>query len=732
MNAFTNLVTKYMFFMLCFLITSCTKDVYDPNTNNPDKPTTGLPVDFDFSTVREITLTVDVDDQYNGVFKYPVEVYDVHPFYTKDAAPKNGGIANKNKPLTLKLVLPHSVECLYVMQKDPTKGKSVLTLPIDKTTTTLSCDFRPVNATGTKAINTRSTLRSDKYSRPDNAIELTGDNSGKLEGNIPYYVPAGTTVFVKNIKLGQNCSIYIEGTLDINGSISWRSGGDQKATIVVAAGGKVQGDAGQVSSLSGDRYLKLFVGNGAVIDLPKADLADCDIENDGTISVDKITFKKGITKGDILNNGLINASKITLEERSLDNNGKIFVKGELFAYGNTNSINNNCYIEASSINIEDKKVNLGTSSMIKCETFKSKHATFTLNSYSIFKVTSTSHFSADRTTFTGIGNDRAFTSFEKVTGAYNGILRFTNNLDVLIKNVIQSIYTCTDGAKDVDANASVSIPPGDCTGEGNVVEKPAPENPDYPIVIPNGDMYTFAMEDNWPSLGDYDMNDLVLGVKTGFKVYESRTTMFFEIQIRAVGGTKKLGAGIQFEKFRSDQIRSVLYESSTLSVTDFFSPGSNGVESGNKAVLPLFDNAHHALRLDDKALTITNTYTNDRKIRTYYYDVEFASDISQTDLSIMDLNFFIVNAGDSNQRSEVHLAGFAPTNKVKGETHNYISEQGMVWGIMIPYEFKYPKEGTPIESAYPDFASWSQSGGTQNTNWYTNPAASGIYNGGKK
>ena len=52
---------------------------------------------------------------------------------------------------------------------------------------------------------------------------------------------------------------------------------------------------------------------------------------------------------------------------------------------------------------------------------------------------------------------------------------------------------------------------GDCTGDGNQGSTNPPSNPNYPIEVPNGPYYTFAMEDNWPAFGDYDMNDLVLG-----------------------------------------------------------------------------------------------------------------------------------------------------------------------------------------------------------------------------
>ena len=59
---------------LCVLLAACTTDVYEPKPDpvppTPEKPDPSLPNDFNQSTatIRQMTLTVEVNDEFNGVF----------------------------------------------------------------------------------------------------------------------------------------------------------------------------------------------------------------------------------------------------------------------------------------------------------------------------------------------------------------------------------------------------------------------------------------------------------------------------------------------------------------------------------------------------------------------------------------------------------------------------------------------------------------------------------------
>lgn len=109
------------------LMAACTADVYEPKPDpvppTPEKPDPSLPDDFNQSTatIHQVTLTVEVNDEYNSQYDYQVWVYDVNPFYTDDAEPLYGGVANGNKPYVRKMTLPRALETIYIMQIDPQK-----------------------------------------------------------------------------------------------------------------------------------------------------------------------------------------------------------------------------------------------------------------------------------------------------------------------------------------------------------------------------------------------------------------------------------------------------------------------------------------------------------------------------------------------------------------------------------------------------------------------------------
>lgn len=103
----------------------CTNLSRDPVPPTPEKPDPSLPNDFNQSTatIRQMTLTVEVNDEFNGQYDYQVWVYDVNPFYADDAKPLYGGVANGNKPYVRTMTLPQALETIYIMQIDPQKRK---------------------------------------------------------------------------------------------------------------------------------------------------------------------------------------------------------------------------------------------------------------------------------------------------------------------------------------------------------------------------------------------------------------------------------------------------------------------------------------------------------------------------------------------------------------------------------------------------------------------------------
>ena len=110
--------------------------------------------------------------------------------------------------------------------------------------------------------------------------------------------------------------------------------------------------------------------------------------------------------------------------------------------------------------------------------------------------------------------------------------------------------------------------------------------------------------------------------------------------------------------------------------------------------------------------------------KDYNFRFDFAQAVEAEKVIISALNFYvIVGEINSNNRNEVHLAGFAPTVKVSKTTNNYKDSNNMIWALMLPVaDFKYPTETTKIYDAYPQFSNWAASGGNSNANWYLFPS----------
>lgn len=735
---------------VCVLLAACTKDVYEPEPDpvppTPEKPEPVLPNDFNQSTatIRQVTFTVEVNDEYNGQFDYVVSLYDKNPFSVKDAKPLYTGVANRNKPLLRTVTLPQALTTIYVMQTDPRKGKSVKTLSLDPATTNLMCNFKPAPATKAE---TKAALRSgeDQYVPSKEAITMTmkelEDMIDWSNGNVS--LSAGEYVLTEQ-SLVNNLNLKGEVKLFVRGKLTFSSiNTDGNSTIIIEDGGElvnINADNlfanGKGSKIVIKKGGKLYKQNE--INEPSIKLYGYNIENYSTILVD------GISTGSDYNN--LGGSPI-----SIVNYGEIHATNILMYAGGC-SIENHCLIDIKEQLYLGKgaKLSLDTQTMLKAKSLEATDMSCEMSKYSIFRIFGRSNGEGEailkgNNTIKCKDADFALVDFN-VMNLISGKLDLSGNLQLLGADLAGGQFddniSSTGGATRVDQAGSITIPgnstnpQGDnaCTGEGNQGSTEEPSNPNFPIVTPNGSYSTFAMEDNWPAFGDYDMNDLVLGINSELSLDPSNnvTEMTLYIDLIAVGATKILGAGIQFEKLTASQVGSVT--SPGVFVNNGYFDLSNGLEPNSKAVLPLFDDAHWLLS-GTQQREILNTYNNSKNYyptRKLMYVLTFNTPVSAEDLDISNQNFFIVNGGTAQKRSEVHLAGYQPTDRVKGNTNNYIATDPenpdkTMWGFIIPTEFMYAAENATINSAYPEFGAWSTSAGNQSKDWYEHPEDAHIY-----
>jgi len=239
---------------------------------------------------------------------------------------------------------------------------------------------------------------------------------------------------------------------------------------------------------------------------------------------------------------------------------------------------------------------------------------------------------------------------------------------------------------------------------------------------------TLAFEDLWPTTGDYDLNDLVVGYQYTYikNAYNQTIEMNADYMIRAIGASFINGFGVQLP-FAYSKISTVTGQKQ---IANYITKNSNGTEAGQtKAVIIPFD--------DTRALFasggFTNVYNNTASqiSDTAHLYIKFAGAMSDAEMGAAPYNPFLI----SNQRRgyEIHLPGNVPTDKADtklfgtsddnskpASSRYYLNTENWPWAMSFTEDFEYPSEASNISKAYSYFLTWAKSGGVSNTDWYTN------------
>ncbi len=251
-------------------------------------------------------------------------------------------------------------------------------------------------------------------------------------------------------------------------------------------------------------------------------------------------------------------------------------------------------------------------------------------------------------------------------------------------------------------------------------------NNHYPAENQNA---TLVVEDLWPSLGDFDFNDLVLDyhIHTMADPSNKVKKMAIDITVKAIGASFRNGFGIELP------VNPGIIQSVTGQRLDqgMFDVAANGTErQQSKAVIPIFEDAFDILPFVGDGAGL-NTLMNQPKSEPQhiYIEITFASSVSLSALGAEPYNPFVVVNGD--RRKEIHLPGKRPTSLADASFFNsgqddtkingskfYLSKSNLPWMLNVPAEFIYPTEKTDIIKGYNHFGNWATSGGLSYTDWY--------------
>lgn len=195
----------------------------------------------------------------------------------------------------------------------------------------------------------------------------------------------------------------------------------------------------------------------------------------------------------------------------------------------------------------------------------------------------------------------------------------------------------------------------------------------------------YAMEDQWPNFGDYDMNDIVVKLLVtgkGNKI-EELTSVDIEAIILAVGGEKKIALGVKI---------------------------------GDETI-SLCENVYEVVKMK---------YNTNLNVSLDKQNIELDIPKDQSFFTQQNIDFYIIADGQ-----EIHLKGYKTKSEISvpsGENDiqpsgndPYVTRDNLVWGICLPgiSNWTCPSEGSSITSVYEGFADWVTSSGKSNLNWYS-------------
>ncbi|MDO6499955.1 LruC domain-containing protein [Photobacterium sanguinicancri] len=269
-----------------------------------------------------------------------------------------------------------------------------------------------------------------------------------------------------------------------------------------------------------------------------------------------------------------------------------------------------------------------------------------------------------------------------------------------------------------------------------------------------GEWVTLAYEDNWPKMGDFDFNDVVMYYRVDTVSNSDGNIIRYDIsgKLQAYGASYTNGFAVQFDDIarstvdedliklvvnsKTQHAANVLEAGQTNAVAIISSDLSNEIvaptcsgSSGNYYRVWRGCNSDPADQFTfEVSIPFTSPLTSgpDMPLNPFIFALEgryrgsdFGTDYPGRELevhlkgdsltSLASERFF-----STQQDTSVYVAGSCP-----GEScDSYRTSSGIPWGIVIEDNWTHPSERIDVLEAYPELEAFATSGGTENIEWF--------------
>jgi LruC domain-containing protein len=240
------------------------------------------------------------------------------------------------------------------------------------------------------------------------------------------------------------------------------------------------------------------------------------------------------------------------------------------------------------------------------------------------------------------------------------------------------------------------------------------------------------MEDQWPSQGDLDFNDVVVTVNYEHRLNSSNdvSSILATFNVLALGGNFDNGLGIHLP------VPTSAVSAATLLVEGAAPQAILPSSADNNVTLRLFDNMR--VLFGGQAGTINSAGSNTTQGLAFEVLIEFSTPVS-LDQTQAPYDVYMFRTG--NPGHEIHGPTYGGTSAMQsslfgtfddasGPSRYFVDGSGLPFVLAIPQLVPYPSEATSISSLFPDIVPFATSGGANNTNFYqTNVNNSAAYAG---
>jgi LruC domain-containing protein len=672
---FMNKKILSLFMGLAVLTASCKKDSTVVDVVNPDQSQMAVPANFTWQTLRDVNLSLGVTDNRFQDNIHVIQIYLEDP--SSGAKPISTGSATLVTPFNVRLSIPSELKEVYVTKTAPDGSK----------------------------MNEKVALTSENVSHALSAVKINSKLSATNEVTTITEPGCGISTTNTNINIDKSSDIVcFSSATDVRIDVTANTGG----TLKLSAPGKTI-TLGNFNHTN----IKLFIASGTTV---------------------KWTNDLNISQGETyVNNGTLDGTKINLAG-VLINNKNILTSD--FTLNSTGEFNNYCSLAVSGSLIIDEEVN--NYKLITAGTTR-VNSTGVVNLYNSAQFQTNTFHTMDGIV-EGIGTTSLFKTvtttespvYDNTSGKFIGNLQYCgdkqlndnqNKVNHFYEGAIQScgLYIVKDDCNKIGNGLPSVITKPDRDKDGVIDE--LDEYPDdsrkaynnYSCNYFDGGS-TLAFEDNWPSEGDYDMNDVVLTYKhlavTNAKNIIVRVEG--EYNLIASGGEFSNGVGVMFNLPKNN-------------ATDFVSSNNLKPENGQDSlVVTLFKDTRAEQQHWN---TIQGEPTSPTTKTTFSFNVLNGPHIKT--IGIGGYNPFIWNnSSESGRGHETHLRGKNPTkladltlfntkDDASAAGKNYSTAANHPWVLELPISnFQYPTERSNIKDAYLKYADWATSGGTNSVDWY--------------